>query len=62
MSSDITRRLFLKTLAALGVKTNYQAITKKEQQKSKSSLGPTEVSSLNSGRVFHKLKDWPIMS
>jgi hypothetical protein len=57
MSSDITRRLFLKTLAALGVKTNYQAITKKEQQKSKSSLGPTEVSSLNSGRVFHKLKD-----
>jgi hypothetical protein len=57
MSSDITQRLFLKTPAVLGVKTNYQTITKKEQQKSKSSLGPTEVSSFNSGRDFHKLKD-----
>jgi hypothetical protein len=57
VSSAIARRLFLKTPAALGAKTIYQAIIKKEQWKSKSSLGATEVSSLNSGRDFHKLKD-----
>jgi hypothetical protein len=57
VSSVIARRLFLKTPAALGAKTNYQAIIKKEQRKSKSSLGATEVSSLNSEKGFHKLKD-----
>jgi hypothetical protein len=34
--------------AALGAKTNYQAIIKKRA---------TEISSLNSGRDLHKLKD-----
>jgi hypothetical protein len=57
VSSVIARRLFLKTPAALGAKTNYQAIIKKEQRKSKNLLGATEVSSLNSGNGFHKLKD-----
>jgi hypothetical protein len=57
VSSAIARRLSLKTPAALGAKMNYQAIIKKERQKSNSSLGATEVSSLNSGRGFHKLKD-----
>jgi hypothetical protein len=46
--------------AALGAKTNYQAIIKKEQKKSKSSLGATEVSSLNSGRVFTNSKTDPL--
>jgi hypothetical protein len=43
--------------AALGAKTNYQAIIKKEQRKSKNLLGATKVSSLSSGNGFHKLKD-----
>jgi hypothetical protein len=60
VSSVIARRLFLKTPAALGAKTNYQAIIKKEQKKSKSSLGATEVSSLNSGRVFTNSKTDPL--
>jgi hypothetical protein len=33
VSSAIAWRLFLKTLAALDAKTNYQAVIKKEQQK-----------------------------
>jgi hypothetical protein len=43
VSSVIARRLFLKAPAALGANTNYQAVIKKEQRKSKSLLRATEV-------------------
>jgi hypothetical protein len=60
VSSAIARRLFLRTPTALGANTNYQAIIKKEQQKRKSLLRATEVSSLNSVRVFTNSKTDPL--